>query len=166
MTMPLTTEIDRAWIATELVKLIASERALAADFKARAEFPPDPSLSVLYHEIEADDERHIAVLEAIATRYGNTPTRSDELGVGGALDWVREKVVGLGANPSDRLSQDLAAKADLIHRQTAWVHALEGLGDEESACALAAIVVEDRNHHAALLENLKRFVAQGCKPSK
>jgi hypothetical protein len=161
--MTSTSGINRGWIATELAKVIASERALAADFNARAESPPDPSLSVLYHEISAADERHVSLLEAIATRYGNIPTRSEGAGAGGPLGWVREKVAGLGASLSDRLSQDLAAKADAIHRQSAWVHAFEALGDEESALALAEAVTADQTHQNALFDALKRFVEQGAR---
>jgi hypothetical protein len=158
-----TTAINRTWIVAELTKLIAAERAMAADVKSRAESPPDPSLTVLYHEIAADDERHVTALETIAIRYGYTPSRSEGLGVGETLGRLKDKVAGLGTSAPDRLGQDLLAKADAIHRQTAWAHALEALGDAESARDLAAVLTEDQKHRDALLESLKRMIEQGAR---
>ena len=53
---------------SEFVKGIHAERSLAADAKATADSPPDPSLGVLYHEIAVADERHVGILETIARR--------------------------------------------------------------------------------------------------
>jgi hypothetical protein len=161
--MATASTIDRAWITSELVKQIDSERALASDAKARAESPPAPSLSVLYHEIATADERHVGVLEKIATRYGHTPSRSEAGGVAETLGRLRDKVTGLGASNLDILGQDLAAKANAINLRTAWVQAFESLGDAESARELAAIVTEDQAHRDALLEGLKRMVEQAAR---
>jgi hypothetical protein len=154
------TEIDRDWIASELLRIVASERSLATDAKARAESPPMPALAVLYHEIAEQDERHVAVLETIAARYGHTPTRSTGGGVGETLGRLKDKVVALGAAPTDLLRQDLMAKADAIDHQSAWAHALESISDTQSARALAAVVTEDQAHHDALLEGLKAMLDQ------
>ena len=159
--MASTTAIDRDWIAAELTKIIASERSLAVDVKSRADAPPDPSLTVLYHEIAADDERHLRVLETIAIRYGYTPSRAEGLGVGGTLGRLKDRVASLGTSAADRLSQDLLTKAEAIHRETAWVHAFEAIGDAESARDLAGVLAEDRKHEDALLESLKRLIEQG-----
>src|SRR4051812_34130656 len=126
--MATASTIDRAWVSSELVKQIDAERTLAADAKARAESPPLPSLSVLYHEIAAADERHVASLEKIATLYGHTPSRSEGGGVVETLGRIRDKVTGLGSTNMDVLIQDLGAKANAIHLRTAWIHAFESLG--------------------------------------
>ena len=150
------TAIDRAWIASELLKIVGSERSLAADARVRAESPPLPELTVLYHEIADQDERHVAILETIATRYGHTPTRFTGGGIGETLGLLKDKVVAIGASPTDLLRQDLTAKAEAIDWQSAWAHALESIGDAESARDLATVMAEDKAHHDALLEGLKR----------
>ena len=129
--MATASTIDSTWISSEMVKQIDSERTLAADAKARAESPPSPSLSVLYHEIAAADERHVSALEKIATRYGHTPTRSEAGGVVETLGRIRDRVTGLGSSYMDLLIQDLAAKANAINLRTAWIHGFESLGDAE-----------------------------------
>ncbi len=156
----VTTAIDRAWIASEFLRIVDSERSLATGAKARAESPPLPALAVLYHEIAGQDERHVAVLETIATRYGHTPTRSTGGGVGETLGRLKDKVAALGTGPTDLLRQDLTAKADAIDYQSAWAHAFESIGDSQSARDLAAVLTEDQAHHDALLEGLKRMVEQ------
>ena len=90
------TTIPRAWMASEFLKIIEAEHFLATEEKGRAESPPIPALAVLYHEIADQDGRHAVVLETIATRYGHTPTRSKEGGVGEALSRLKDKVVMLG----------------------------------------------------------------------
>ena len=90
--------VDRSWIAAEFVKGIAAERSLAADAKARATSPPDPSLGVLYHEIAAADERHATILETIATRFGHTPSASGGGGVGLVWDQLKNKLGNLGTS--------------------------------------------------------------------
>jgi hypothetical protein len=156
--------IDRAWISSEFVKQIDAERSMAADAKSRAESPPDPSLSVLYHEIAAADERHVLALEKIATRYGHTPSRSEGGGgVAEALGRLKDKVTGLGSTHRDVLEQDLAAKSNAVNLRTAWAHAFESLGDSESARELSAVVAEDQAHRDALLEGLKRMLEQAAR---
>jgi hypothetical protein len=161
--MATASKIDRAWISSELVKQIDSERTLAGDAKTRAESPPLPSLSILYHEIATADERHVAALEKIATRYGHTPTRSDAGGVVETLGRLKDKVTGLGSTNMDVLVQDLGAKGNAINIRAAWIHAFESLGDAESARELSAIVTEDQAHLDALLEGLKRMVEQAAQ---
>ena len=90
--------IDRSWIGAEFAKGIDIERSLAADAKARAESPPDPTFGVLYCEIAAADERHVASMETIATRYGHTPSRSVSGGVGETLGRLRDMVAGMNAS--------------------------------------------------------------------
>ena len=161
--MATASTIDSTSISSEMVKQIDSERTLAADAKARAESPPSPSLSVLYHEIAAADERHVSALEKIATRYGHTPTRSEAGGVVETLGRIRDRVTGLGSSYMDLLIQDLAAKANAINLRTAWIHGFESLGDAESARELSTIVSEDQAHRDALLEGLKRMVEQAAR---
>jgi hypothetical protein len=155
--------IDRAWIASELARLIASERTLALEMKNRAESPPDSSLGVIYNEIAADDERHVNVLEMIATRYGHTPSRTEGAGVAETLDRLKDKLARLGVSRSDRLALDLTAKADALHRQTAWAGALEAIGDVEGARGLAAVVAEEQKHRDALVESLKRLIEEEAR---
>src|SRR5262249_34872350 len=144
--MTTTTTINRDWIAAEFSKGIDAEHELWQEAKARAESPPDPALAVLYSEIAAADERHRAIVETIATRYGHTPSRGLAGGIGEPLGRLREKVSEIGSGPLDRLGRDLAAKANAIHWCTAWVHAFEAIGDSESARALAAVLTEQKAH--------------------
>ena len=51
-------------------------------------------------------------------------------------------------------------KADSIHWQSAWAHALESIGDSESARDLAAVLTEDQAHYDALLKGLRRILEQ------
>lgn len=161
--MAPTSATDRDWIGAEFAKGVDTERSLAANAKARAESPPDPTLGVLYHEIAAADERHVATVETIATRYGHTPSRSMSGGVGETLGRLRDRVVGMGASALDCLSHDLAAKADAIHWHTAWVHAFESVGDPESARELAAVLTEEQTHREALQQGFNRLVEQHAR---
>jgi hypothetical protein len=156
--MATASTVNRPWIASELVKLLDIERALADGAKARADSPPDPSLGVVYREIAAADERHVAAVETIATRYGHTPARGVGGGVGEALGRLKEKVGELGSGPLDRLVHDLAAKAEATHWLVAWVGTLEALGDEASARELAAVLAEEQRHRDALQAGLNRLV--------
>jgi hypothetical protein len=162
--MATASTIDRAWISSELVKQIDNERSMAFDAKARAESPPDPSLSVLYHEIAAADERHVLALEKIATRYGHTPSRSEGGGgVAETLGRLKDKVAGLASTNRDLLEQDLTSKSNAVNLRTAWAHVFESLGDAESARELSAVAAEDQAHRDALLEGLKRMLEQAAR---
>jgi hypothetical protein len=160
----MATAIDRVWIATELAKGIVAEQTMATDAAIRADSPPEPELSVLYHEIAAHDERHAQIVETVATRYGYTPTR-DTVGrhLGAALDRLKEKVSALGSNPWERLAQDLAAKANAVHWYTAWIQAFEAIGDATSAQEFAAALAEEQAHRDALQEGLNRMVTRGAQ---
>jgi hypothetical protein len=160
--MATATTINRDWIAAEFSKGIEAEQSLIEEAKARAESPPDPGLGVLYHEIATADERHRAIVETIATRYGHTPSRSMTGGIGETLGRLKEKVGELGATPMQRLSHDLMAKANSIHWYTAWVQAFQALGDAESARELAAVLTEEKAHRDALQEGLNRLVTLGA----
>jgi len=160
--MATATTINRAWIADEFARGIAAEQSLIDEAKARAESPPDPALVVVYHEIATSDERHRAIVETIATRYGHTPGRSMADGIGETLGRLKEKVGELGSSPIQRLGHDLAAKANAIHWYTAWIPAFQAIGDTESARELAAILTEEKSHRDALQEGLNRMVAQGA----
>ena len=161
--MDATIAIDRAWIVFEFLKVIAAERDSVVEAKARAEAPPDPALAVLYHEIAAGDERHVTVLETIATRYGHTPSRSEGGGVSAALGRFKDKVSRLGSSPSDLLIHDLLAKTEAIYWRIAWTHAFEAIGDTASTRELGIVLTEDEAHRDALLESLKRMVEQGAR---
>jgi hypothetical protein len=162
-TMNSTSALDRPWIASELARLVALERTLAVEMKCRGESPPDTSLSVIYNEIAADDERHVSMLETIATRYGYTPSRTEGPGVSETLGRIKDKVVALGVSRSDRIVQDLSTKADALHRHSAWAGALEAIGDIESARGLAAVVAEEEKHRDALLESLRRLLEEEAR---
>jgi hypothetical protein len=155
--------IDRAWIASELVKGVHAERSLSNDAKARAESPPDPVLSVLYHEIAAADERHAATVETIAARYGHTPSQSAGGGLGRALGQLRDKFVGLGSDLLDQMLLDVTAKAQSVHWHTAWVHVFEAIGDSESARELSAVLSEEQTHRDALQQGLNRVIEQQAR---
>ena len=158
----MTPTINRDWIAAEFTKGIAAEQELAAEARARAEAPPDPALGVLYHEIAAADERHRAIVETIATRYGHTPAKGLAGGIGETLSRLKDKVTELGTSPLERIGHDLAAKANAIHWQAAWMHTFEAIGDTESARELAAILTEEKAHRDALQEGLNRMVEHGA----
>ena len=154
--------INRTWIAAEFSKGIDAEQSLLDEAKARAGSPPDPSLGVLYHEIAAADERHLAIIETIATRYGHTPSRSVAGGIGDTLGRLKDKVGEMGSSPMQRVGHDLALKANAIHWCTAWVNAFQAVNDAESARELAAVLTEDNAHRDALQEGLNRMVSQGA----
>jgi hypothetical protein len=154
--------MNRDWIATEFSKGIDAEHDLAAEAKARADAPPDPSLAVLYHEIAAADRRHRAIVETIATRYGHTPAKGAGSTLGETLTRLKERVTEIGSTPQERLGADLAAKANAVHWYTAWVAAFEAIGDSESSRELAAILTEERSHRDALQEGLNRLVTRGA----
>jgi bacterioferritin (cytochrome b1) len=158
--MPQINVMDRTWIASEFVKGINAERSLAAESKVRADAPPEPGLGVLYHEIAAADERHAAIIERIATRYGHTPASSLGSGIGQALGHLKDKFAELGSSPLDQLSGDLATKGRSVHWHIAWVHALEAIGDTESARELSVVLTEEQEHRDALQQSFNRMVEQ------
>lgn len=109
------TSIDRDWITAELEKGLAAERTLAAEARARAESPPDPTLAVIHGELAAAEDRHHLILETIATRYGHAHVRDTGGGsVGGTFGRLRGKVTELGSSPFDRLTHDLVARASSV----------------------------------------------------
>ena len=156
------TTAQRDWIATEFSKGIDAEHAMISECKARAESPPDPSLQVLYHEIATADERHLEIVETVATRYGHTPSHGMSGGIGETIGRLKGKVGALGASPQLLISHDLAAKANAIHWYTAWSTAFGAIGDAESARELAAILTEEKSHRDALQEGLNRLITQGA----
>ena len=161
--MATASTVQRDWIATEFSKGIDAEQTLIDEARSRAQAPPDPSLQVLYNEIATADERHRGIVETIATRYGHTPTRSVAGGIGETLGRLKDKVGEIGTTPLQRVSHDLAAKANAIHWYNAWVQAFEAIGDTESARELAAILTEETAHRDALQEALNRLVARGAQ---
>ena len=154
--------IDRDWISKEFSRGIDAEKELLEDAKARAESPPDPSLGVLYHEIAAADERHRAIIETIATRYGHVPARSVAGGIGETLGRLKDKVSEIGSSPMQLISHDLNMKANAVHWSTAWVQAFEAIGDAESARELSAVLTEQKSHCVALQDGLNRMVLRGA----
>ena len=98
--MATATTIKRDWIAAEFSKGIDAEQALMDNARLRAESPPDPALGVLYHEIATADERHRAIVETIATRYGHVPSRSMAGGIGETLGRLKDKVGEMGSDPA------------------------------------------------------------------
>ncbi len=154
--------VQKDWIAAEFSKGIDAEQDLIDEAKARASSPPDPALQVLYHEIASADERHKGVVETIATRYGHTPSHSVAGGIGETLGRLKDRMGEIGSSPLQRVSHDLAAKANAIHWYTAWVATFEAIGDAESARELGAILTEEKSHRDALQEGLNRMVTQGA----
>jgi len=160
--MATATTIKRDWIAAEFSKGIDAEQALMDNARLRAESPPDPALGVLYHEIATADERHRAIVETIATRYGHVPSRSMAGGIGETLGRLKDKVGEMGSDPLRRLSHDLVNKANAIHWYTAWIQTFQAIGDAESSRELSAILTEEKAHRDALQEGLNRMVSQGA----
>jgi hypothetical protein len=157
------TTIDRDWIASEFSKGIETEQVLSDDAKARSQSPPDPALGVLYHEIAVADERHRGIVETVATRYGHTPSRSVAGGIGETLGRLKDKVNDLATTPLQRISRDLAAKANAVHWYAAWVETFRAIGDAESAGELAAVLNEEQAHRDALQQGLNRLVLRGAQ---
>jgi hypothetical protein len=155
---------DHAWIATELEKGMEAERTLSSEAKAKGDSPPEPALAVLYHEIAAADERHVAVIELIATRYGRTPA-SPTGGIGQALGLIKDQFAKIGSSPLDQLSGDLTAKGRSIHWLTAWVHAFEAIGDTASARELSVALTDEEAHRDALQQGFNRMVEQLARGS-
>ncbi len=157
--------INREWVATEFAKGIEAEQESSEDAKARAESPPDPSLGVLYHEIAEADERHRVIVEAIATRYGHTPSRSLGGGLGEALGRLREKVAErlAGESAMEKVSHDLLTKSNAIHWYQAWIHTFETLGENDSARELTELLADEESHRDALQASLGNLVVQGAR---
>ena len=160
--MATVTTINRDWIAAQFSKGIDAEQALMDNARLRAESPPDPTLGVLYHEIAVADERHRAIVETIATRYGHVPSRSVAGGIGETLGRLKDKVGEMGSIPLQRLGHDLVNKANAIHWYTAWIQTFQAIGDAESSRELCAILIEEKAHRDALQEGLNRMVIQGA----
>lgn len=153
--------INRDWIQTQFAKGIAAEEDLSTEAKSRSDSPPDPSLSVLYNEIAVADAKHRGVVEAIATRYGHTPTKNSG-GIGEALSRLKEKVASIGSSPVELIGHDLGSKANAIHWYTAWISAFKALGDAQSASELETILKEETTHRDALQQALNRLVERGA----
>ncbi len=162
MASPTASPIDRDWIAAQFSKGIDAEQELAASARARANAPPDPALAVLYNEIAAADERHRAIIETIATRYGHVPARSVAGGIGETLGRLKDKVSEIGSSPMQLIGHDLNMKANAVHWSTAWVQAFEVIGDAESARELSAVLTEQKSHCVALQDGLNRMVLRGA----
>jgi bacterioferritin (cytochrome b1) len=69
----------------------------------------------------------------------------------------------IGSNPIERLLVDMSAKAEAIHRYTAWVHALESTGDAASGNEMATILADEQVHLDALQAGLDRLIEQATK---
>lgn len=156
--------IDRDWILAQFSLGIDAEHALHTDALATAKSPPDPSLAVLYHQIATEDERHAAVIETIATRYGYQLASSNAGGgISGTLGRIRDAVSEMGSSPQQRLEHDLSAKSSSIHWATAWVFAFQKIGDTTSADELMTILNEEKAHHDALQQGLNLLLANGAQ---
>jgi hypothetical protein len=164
--MAETITIDRQWIAAELINGIDQERTLAREANARAESPPDASLTVLYHEIAQADERHAVILEKIAARYGHTPSESTEGGIGGMFQKLKVQVGEFGSGPHDQVWSDLTAKARWIQWLTAWAQAFQTLGDLAGGREIETILDEEKTHRDALQNSLNRLVVRRASTDK
>jgi bacterioferritin (cytochrome b1) len=164
--MAVATELHRTWIISELVSLVEAERSMAEGTQARAESPPDVTLGVVYHEISAADLQHAVAIETIATRYGHTPVRGKEGGIGEAIGRFKKKVSEMGSDPLECITADLAAKAEAIQRYIAWVHAFEAIGDIPSGREIAGVLAEEQAHHDFLQSGSNRLVEQAARGEK
>ena len=163
---PLKAGLDREWIATEFAKGIVAEDNLHHDALARAEAPPDASLSVFYHDMAAADARHRDIVEMIATRYGHNPKNSGGGGIGEALRGIKDKVSEMGMHPIHKLAADLSAKANAIHWTRAWVDTFEAIADSESGRELSAVLVEETVHHEILQKAFGTLLLRGAQGDK
>jgi hypothetical protein len=157
-----TATLNRDWIQAEFAKGIAAEEALSAEAQSRSDAPPDPSLSVLYQEIASADAKHRNVVEAIATRFGHTPTKVGG-GIGEAITRLKDKFAAMGSSPIELLGHDLAGKANAIHWYSAWVNTFRSLGETVSATELEGILAEEISHRDALQQALNRLVERGAR---
>ncbi len=164
-TVPLlsTATVDRAWVATEFAKGIDAEKEMARDARIRAETPPEAALGVLYGQIAEADDRHRAVVETVAVRYGHNPGQGLSAGIGEAIGHLKDKVTSIGTSAMEKVAHDLAAKANAIHWYTAWTQAFQSVGDTESARELAAVLTEESSHREALQKCLDRLVERGTR---
>jgi hypothetical protein len=118
-------------------------------------------MSVLYHEIAAADERHRAIVETIATRYGHVPARSVARRHRRDPRSAEGQGQRDGSSPMQLISHDLNMKANAVHWSTAWVQAFEAIGDSQSARELSAVLTEQKSHCVALQDGLNRMVFAG-----
>lgn len=156
-------KIDREWILAQFSKGIDAEHSMRADAESTADSPPDPMLAVLYHQIAKDDERHGTAIETIATRYGYLASQHKSGGLGETIGRLKDAVSEIGSTPQQRLEQDLASKASAIHWATAWVYTFEQIGDAASSQELAAVLAEEKAHHAALQQGLNQLLLNGAQ---
>jgi hypothetical protein len=155
--------INQNWVVAELVKLVDAEYCTAGGTGPNPKTPPHESLSCVYHEMAAADERHAETIKTIATRYGYVPVRGGGGGIGEAFGRLRDQFAALGSGPIDRLMGDLLAKAQAIHRYTAWAQLFETMGDSTSRDDLAAITAEEQVHLDALQTVLNRLVEEAAR---
>lgn len=138
--------INKTWVVAELVKLIDAEYCIAGGAGPNSKTPPHESLSCVYHEMAAADERHAEEIKTIATRYGYVPVKGTGGGIGEAFGRLKDTFAALGSDPIDRLMGDLLAKAEAIHRYEAWAQVFEAIGDNASGEELMAIRAEEQLH--------------------
>ena len=155
--------MNQDWVVAELVKLVEAEYCMAGGTGPNPKTPPHESLSCVYHEMAAADERHAETIKTIATRYGYVPVRGGGGGIGEAFGRLKDRFAALGTAPIERLMGDLLAKAEAIHRYTAWAQVFETMGDSASSDELAAITAEEQVHLDTLQSVLNRLVEDGAR---
>jgi hypothetical protein len=158
----VSTVVNKDWIVAEFIKLADAERWMAGGTGPNPKTPPDETLSCVYHEMSAADERHCQALKTIAARYGYVPVRTEGGGIGEALGRLKDKFSSLGSDSIERLVADISAKAEAIHRYTAWVNVFESMGDSVSGEELTAIVADEQLHLETLHSALTRLIEKAA----
>ncbi len=157
--------VNKDWVVAELVKLIDAEYWIAGGAGPTSKTPPHESLSCVYHEMAAADERHAEAIKTIAARYGYVPVRGGGGGIGEAIGRLKDQFAAIGSDPIDRLMADLLAKAEAVHRYTAWAQVLETMGDVTSGEELAAIIAEEQVHLQTLQNVLIHLIEERARAS-
>jgi hypothetical protein len=157
------TVVNKDWLVAELIKLVDAERGMAGGTGPNPKTPPHETLSCVYHEMSAADERHGEAIKTIATRYGYVPVRAEGGSISEAFGRLKDRFSALGSDPIERLIADLLAKSEAIHRYIAWVHVFDLVGDNESGQELAAILTEEQLHLETLQAALNRLMEDAAR---
>jgi hypothetical protein len=158
-----TPAVNKDWVVAELIKLVDAERWIAGGTGPQPKTPPHETLTCVYHEMAAADERHVEAIKTIATRYGYVPVRDSGGGIGEAIGRLKDRFAAIGSSPIDRLVGDLMAKAEAVHRYTAWAQVFETMGDTRSGEELARITAEEQVHIDTLQTVLNRLIEEAAR---
>lgn len=148
-------DIDRDWIQKQLSKGIAAEESLIRAEKDHRSLDV-PDTADTYDQIIRDDEKHLDVMKAIATRYGRSEGGSME-SAGGLLGSLKSTMEGvMAADPFQSIGDDLMLKSNAINYDQVWADIFHSIGDEESAADMEQAATEDKGHRRLMLSLLSR----------